>query len=83
MDLWEKETEAALGAMEAGVLVTAFKVVGQRRVLALLEIDSHDALDRIAMGGLPIAHHLEFKEVAPVREYKSFAEDVRARWKSQ
>lgn len=79
-DAWEEETKAALGAMEAGKLVAAYKVSGQRRVIGILDVDSHDELDQILMGGLPLAHNLEIAEVLPIREYSSFAEDVRNRW---
>ena len=73
-DEWEKETEAALEAEEAGKIVAIHKVSGQRRVLAVLDVESHDELDQIIMGGLPIAHNLEIAEILPVREYGAFAE---------
>ena len=79
-DEWEKETEAALGAVEAGKIVAVYKVAGQRRVLAVADVESPDELDRIIMGQLPIAHNLEIAEILPVREYAAFAEDVRNRW---
>ena len=79
-DEWEKETEAALGAVEAGKIVAIYKVSGQRRVLAVLDVESPDKLDQIIMGGLPIAHNLKIAEILPVREYADFAEDVRQRW---
>jgi muconolactone delta-isomerase len=79
-DAWEEETKAALGAMEAGKLLSAYKVSGQRRVLGILDVESHDELDRILMGGLPLAHNLEIAEVLPIRKYEDFAEDVRNRW---
>ena len=82
-DEWEKEAEAALEAMEAGKIVTAYKVSGQRRVLAVLDVESTDELDQIIMAGLPIAHNLEIAEILPVREYAAFAEDVRQRWGQQ
>lgn len=82
-EFWEAETEAALGAKEAGKLVAAYKVSGQRRVLAVLDVDSHDELDGILMSGLPMAHHLEIAEILPVREYESFAADIRNRWGAQ
>ena len=82
-DEWEKETEAALGAVEAGKVVAIYKVAGQRRVLAIADVESPDELDQIIMGQLPIAHNLEIVEVVPVREYAAFAEDVRARWGQQ
>ncbi len=49
--LWEKEAEAALAAKAAGTVVALYKVAGQRRVLVILNIDSHDELDRVLMAG--------------------------------
>jgi muconolactone delta-isomerase len=77
---WEKETEAALGAVEAGKIVAIYKVSGQRRVIAVLDVESTDELDQIIMGALPMTHYLEAAEIVPVREYAAFAEDVRRRW---
>jgi len=79
-NIWEEETRAALGAREAGKVVALYKVSGQRRVLAVLDVESHDELDRILMAGLPMAEYLEMAEVLPVREYTAFAEDIRRRW---
>ena len=80
---WEKEAEAALEAVQAGKIVAIYKVSGQRRVLAVLNVESTDELDQIIMAGLPIAHNLEIAEILPVREYAAFAEDVRQRWGEQ
>ncbi|MGY1712214.1 muconolactone Delta-isomerase family protein [Geodermatophilus sp. SYSU D00758] len=81
-DEWERETQAAIGAMGAGVIKSLYKVSGQRRVIGIVDVESHDELDRIVMGALPMSHHLTLEEVLPVREYAAFAEDVRARWRS-
>ena len=78
---WEKEAEAAMGAKAAGKAVALYKVCGQRRVVAILNVESHDELDRIIMAGLPMAHSLEIEEILPVREYERFAQDVKGRWK--
>ena len=72
--------EAALGALEEGKLVSLYKVSGQRRVLAIMDVESTDKPDQIIMGGLPMAHYLEIEEVLPLREYEAFAGDVRRRW---
>jgi muconolactone D-isomerase len=80
-DLWEKEAHAAKGGMEAGVIKAAYKVVGQRRVVGILDLNSHDEMDRILMAGLPMAHVLEWEELLPVRDYSDFADDVQRRWK--
>jgi len=79
-EMWEREAEAALPVVKAGRL-QVWKVSGQRRVIGVIEADSHDELDRIFMAGLPMAHVLEFVEIVPVRSYEAFAEDVKARWK--
>jgi muconolactone delta-isomerase len=79
-DLWEKEVGAARGAMESGLVKSLYKVVGQRRVVGVLEADDHDMLDRIAMAGLPMANYLVFNSITPIREYESFGQDVDNRW---
>jgi muconolactone D-isomerase len=81
-DVWEKETEAAIGAKGVGKIVNLWKVAGQRRIIAIVDVESHDELDQIFMGALPMAHFLEFEEILAVREYEKFAADVRKRWKS-
>jgi muconolactone delta-isomerase len=68
-DIWEPETEAALGAKGAGKVVDLYKVSGQRRVLVIMDAESNDELDQILMA-----------EVLPLRTYESFAEDIRNRW---
>lgn len=80
-DEWEKEVDAAEGAVAAGKIKGLYKVSAQRRVIGIIDADSHDELDRIFMAALPMAHLLEFEEVVPVREYADFAGDVRKRWK--
>jgi muconolactone D-isomerase len=72
----------SLAAIESGVIKSLYKVAGQRRVLGIVEVESHDQLDQIVMGALPMSHYLTLEEVLPVREYAAFAEDVRKRWQS-
>jgi muconolactone D-isomerase len=79
-DIWDKETDAAAGAKAAGKLVAAYKVVGQRRVIAIVNVESHDELDQILMAALPMAHYLEVEEVLPVRAYEDFTVDIKRRW---
>ena len=80
-DIWEEENVASLKAKAAGKIVALYKVSGQRRVLAIVNVESHDELDRIFMAGLPMAHYLEFEEILAVREYEAFAADIKRRWK--
>lgn len=79
-DLWEQEVEAASGAVEAGVVRGIWKVAGEQRVLAVLDLPDHDALDRALMVGTPMAGHLVVAEITAVRDYASFGEDIKARW---
>ena len=82
-DIWEEEAKATLEAIEAGKVVSFYKVSGQRRVVGIMDVESTDELDQILMAGLPLAHYLEIKEVLPVREYEAFASDVMQRWEQQ
>jgi muconolactone delta-isomerase len=66
--------------MEAGKVVSLYKVTGQKRVLAIMDVDSADELDQILMAGLPMAEYLNYEQVLPLREYTAFAEDIRNRW---
>lgn len=54
-----------------------------RRVIAIVDVDSPDVLDRILLD-LPImqqnGQHVEV-EVTPLRRYEDFAEDVKVRVK--
>ena len=45
--LWEEEAKAALGAKEAGAVVDLWKCVGQRRIIAVVNVESPDTLDQI------------------------------------
>jgi muconolactone delta-isomerase len=79
-DLWEKEADAALHAKAAGLIKSIYKVVGQRRVFTIIEAPSHDMIDDIAMAKLPMAHHLKFNSVVPIREYEDFAKSLKKRF---
>ncbi len=83
MDIWEKEAKATLEAIEAGKVVSFYKVSGQRRVVGVMDVESTDELDQILMADMPIARYLEVKEVVPIREYEAFASDIMQRWQQQ
>jgi muconolactone D-isomerase len=80
-DIWEKEAEAAASARDAGMIVSIYKIVGQRRVIVIMNAESHDQLDQIMMAALPMANYLVFDEIVPIRDYFDFAADVKRRWK--
>jgi muconolactone D-isomerase len=76
-DVWEKEAEAAIAARSSGKIVNLWKVAGQR-VLAVVDVSSHDEMDQIFMGALPMAHNLEFEQILSIRECDRFAADLKA-----
>ncbi len=82
-DIWEEEAKATLEAMQAGNVVAAYKICGQRRVVMILDMESYDEMDQVLMAGLPMAKYLEIKEIVPVREYEAFASDIMQRWQQQ
>jgi muconolactone delta-isomerase len=77
-DLWSQEAEAALGAKKAGIVVDLWKCVGERPVLAIVNVDSPDTLDQILFT-LPImkemGQYVNVK-VTSIRRYEDFAADV-------
>src|SRR5262245_23293204 len=79
--IWAREAKAALGAKAAGVVIDIWKAVGDRRVIAVVNVDSPDALDQIALD-LPImrehGQHVQV-DVTPLRRFEDFATDVEKR----
>jgi len=83
-DIWTEEASAALGAKEAGVVVDLWKVVGERNVIAIVNVESHEMLDQILLD-LPImrrmGQHVQVN-VRAIRTYEGFASDVKDRHNS-
>ena len=79
--IWAEEADVALGAKEAGAVVDLWKVVGERKVVAIVNFDSPDALDA-TLFDLPImkkhGQHVHV-EVKALRRYEDFAADVKKR----
>ncbi|MEM8638005.1 MAG: muconolactone Delta-isomerase family protein [Cyanobacteria bacterium P01_G01_bin.54] len=84
LSIWLQDAEALLGAKADGIVVDAWKCVGQRRVIAIVQVDSPEMLDQILLD-LPmmkaIGQHLAVT-VTPLRPYRDFAEDIKARLKA-
>jgi len=81
-DLETKEIENAQSLDESGaVRAQLYKVAAQKRVIGIIDVESIDELDRTAMGRLPMREYLEFEVVWPLRDYLSFAEDVKAHYR--
>ena len=79
--IWSEEADTALGAKAAGVVVDLWKCVGSRRVIAIVNVETLDDLDRILMD-LPIMRLMGQQvqvHVTPLRRYEDFAVDVKER----
>ena len=81
LGVWAEEADAALGAKSAGVVKDLWKIVGERKVTAIVDVESPDTLDQILFD-LPImqkmGHHVNV-EVKSLRRYEDFAADVKER----
>lgn len=75
--VWKMEVDEAVAAQGHFKVISMYKVAGQRRVLAIVEIDSADELDRIIMGKLPLREYLEFEAIWPLRTFEAFVEDCK------
>ena len=77
---WRREAEAARAAAGAGGVLDLWKCVGQRRVLAVVDVDALDALDHL-LSGLPSAQehrpHLRV-DVTPLRRLDDRASIARS-----
>jgi muconolactone delta-isomerase/ketosteroid isomerase-like protein len=79
-DLELKEGEHGLEGVRSGVVKGLYKVVSQHRVIAIVDVDSLENLDRNSMGWLPMREYLEFEQVWALRDYEGFIADVRAKF---
>lgn len=76
-EVWDLEIEEGKAAQTGFKLVGMYKVAGQRRVIAIVDIPSADDLDRTIMGHLPLREYLEFEAIWAVRPFENFLEDCR------
>jgi muconolactone D-isomerase len=76
-DIWDLEVEESKVAQEGFKLIGMYKVAGQRRVIAIVEIESAEDLDRMILGRLPMREVLEFEAIWPLRTFDGFLEDCR------
>jgi muconolactone delta-isomerase len=78
-EIWDREADAALAAMDAGAVVHLWKVSGQRVVLGILDFPDAESLDR-ALTGLPIIQEMGGSvdtEALPIYDYRTFAADLK------
>lgn len=76
-DLEAREGEHGVEGIRAG-FVQLYKVVSQHRIIAIVNAESLDDLDRNSMGWLPMREYLEFEQVWALRDYEGFLADVKA-----
>ncbi len=79
--VWRQEAEAALAALKAGAIKALYKVSGKPEVVAIMDVDSGDAMDQ-AIHNLPIwklgySHIVTDLEWIPLRPYENWAEDLK------
>jgi muconolactone delta-isomerase len=77
--IWDREADAALGAMDAGAVKHLWKVSGQRVVVGVLDLPDAESVDR-ALAGLPIIQEMGGAvqtEVLPIYDYRTFAGDLK------
>lgn len=75
---WKREAEAAVGAMDAGVVKHLWKVAGERVVIGVIDLPSPEDLDR-ALGGLPIVREMGpgvKTTTSAIYDYRTFADDL-------
>ena len=76
VETWRREAEAAIGAMDAGVVPHLWKVAGQRIVLGVIDLPTAEDLDA-ALGGLPIIREMGpgvKTEAWPIYDYRTFGQ---------
>ena len=76
-EVWDLEVEESEAAQSGFKILGLYKVAGQKRVLAVVDIPSADDLDRTIMGQLPLREYLEFEAIWPLRPFEGFIEDCR------
>ena len=76
--MWDLQVEEAQAAHGFNKVISMYKVAGQRRVIAIVELESADQLDQLIMGHLPLREYLEFEAIWPLREFSNFIEDCKS-----
>ena len=82
-DVWDMEVKEGPAASEHFKVVAMYKVAGQKRVIAIVEMESAEALDRAILGHLPMREYLEFEAIWPLRTFDGFLEDCRTHFGAQ
>ena len=78
-DLELAEGEAVQGSFK---VIGMYKVAAQRRVIAIVEVESADELDRNYMARLPLREYLELEVVWVLRSFESFLADCKTEFQA-
>lgn len=81
-DVWIAETEAVMGARDAGVIKWVYKVAGQYEVLGVIAVDSAEHLDEL-IHQLPVwrdsaGHTVVDMEWLPLTDYAAWSKQMKA-----
>jgi muconolactone delta-isomerase len=79
--VWEKEAEAAVAALKAGVMQALYKVPGKAEVVGIMDVHTADDMDH-AIHSLPIwklgySHIVTELTWTPLRPYENWAEELK------
>ena len=70
-DIWSVETQAALDAKKSGVVVDLWKVIGERKIIAIVDVESMELLDQILLD-LPIMQKMGQHVQANVKAIRTY-----------
>ena len=77
--VWKQEADAALGAVEAGVIKNIWKVAGKYDVILVMAVESEDQIDEI-LHSLPIwnlgSDYMVDMEWTILRSYTNWAKQL-------
>jgi muconolactone delta-isomerase len=76
-EVWDLEIEESKVAKDGFKILNMYKVAGQRRVIAIVETESAENLDRMILGRLPMREVLEFEAIWPLRSFDGFLDDCK------
>jgi muconolactone D-isomerase len=76
-DVWNMESQEGTAATEHFKIVAMYKVAGQKRVQAIVDMESAEALDRAILGHLPMREYLEFEAIWALRPFDGFLDDCK------
>jgi len=79
--VWDLEIQEGDAAKAKFKIFGMYKVAGQRRVIAIVDIPSADELDRAILGRLPMREFLEFEAIWPLRDFEDFLADCKTHFR--